>query len=119
MGGTWRTAGMQSTPGRPSVAGWRTEGWEGLRPRDPPFSKPKAFPNQGRKSTVCFENAFAARGDARPLCQGFLGFLRLTRTAAAGPALGSGDCPVTPIAFPIGQDARRDRFCLTQRAVAT
>ena len=71
---------------------------EGSRPRPAaagPFPKPRAFPNQGRKYTVGFENAFAARGDptspsattngrkttgyvgqaARPPCQGFLGRL--------------------------------------------
>jgi hypothetical protein len=31
--------------------------------------KPRAFPDQGRKYTAGFENAFAARGDARPPCQ--------------------------------------------------
>src|ERR1700722_11722380 len=41
----------------------RAQRWEGSRPRDPPFPKPRAFPNQGRKYTVGFENAFAARGD--------------------------------------------------------
>jgi hypothetical protein len=57
----------------------RTQGWEGSRPRDPPFPKPRAFPDERREYTFSFENAFAARGDARPPCQGFLGLLRLTR----------------------------------------
>jgi hypothetical protein len=56
-------------------SGCRTQRWEGSRPRDPAFPKPKAFSNQGRKYTVGFENAFATRGDARPPCQGFLGRL--------------------------------------------
>jgi hypothetical protein len=51
----------------------RTQRWEGSRPRDPPFPKHRAFPIQGRKYTVGFENAFEARGDARPPCQGSRG----------------------------------------------
>jgi hypothetical protein len=45
---------------------------EGSRPRDPLFAKPSAFPDQGRKYIVGFENAFAARGDSRPPCRGLL-----------------------------------------------
>ena len=36
---------------------------EGSRPRDPLCSKPTALPEQGRKYTLGFENAFTARGD--------------------------------------------------------
>ena len=48
---------------------------EGSRPRPVAaglFSKPTAFPDQRRKYTVGFGNAFAARGDARPPHQGLL-----------------------------------------------
>jgi hypothetical protein len=43
-----------------------------------PFPKPRAFPDQRREYTLGFENAFEARGDARPPCQEFLGLLRFT-----------------------------------------
>ena len=63
----------------------RTQRWEGSRPRDPWFPKPRAFRNQGRKYTVGFENAFAARGDptSPPLRELYLLQIGLCRTGSA------------------------------------
>ena len=60
-----RGSGAAIKMGRRS-GGWRTQGWEGSRPRPAAagsFPKPRAFPDQRREYTLGFENAFEARGD--------------------------------------------------------
>src|ERR1700678_1188539 len=109
MGGTWRAAGMQSTPARPTkLLEFQTAERSRKTSGNALGSRPAAAgPSAGRDcvlvprprdrspspkpSLIKGENPpFASRtpwrrGDARPPCQGFLGFLSLTCVAAVGP----------------------------------